>query len=425
MSKRKKNDPNPEEEEEGEVQDEPVRPPQKVYDFHKKTIEVYPERLRELNRQFLASVSSQITTEPYSVLVGNCLDYVRQYFNYEDDLLQYTPWLAARLKQSHSDIGNCLQDTIDLYDALARQDFDRLFEKKTSEKSKIDQISSIAAPSFAPQPVPIRAPASALAPVVTTSASASKISFGAVTTTANTTAPAPAPPPTTSSSTAPFQFNLSSTSNTTSPSSGFTFQIPSSSSATTTTTTTTTNASPFSFSLPNTGFGTTTFASPSSTSTEKSTLSFAPPPKFSFTPTPAASEAAAADENEDESAEPPEPEKVDHESNAKYTYRCRMGVTKGSKFVKRGPVQVVLKEANDKNQLIVRSDDSLGRLFLNIIWSKMISMKKNAAKDLTFVCALNPGMAEIPEGEFVTILFRFDNETERNVTYDQLEKELK
>ena len=55
----------------------------------------------------------------------------------------------------------------------------------------------------------------------------------------------------------------------------------------------------------------------------------------------------------------------------------------------------------------------------------MLSMKKNAAKDLTFVCALNPGMAEIPEGEFVTILFRFDNETERNSAYEQLEKERK
>ena len=75
---------------------------QKVYDFHKKTIEVYPQRLLELNRQFVASISSQVEAEAYSVLVGNCLDYVRQYFTYEDDLLQYSPWLAARLKQSRS-----------------------------------------------------------------------------------------------------------------------------------------------------------------------------------------------------------------------------------------------------------------------------------------------------------------------------------
>lgn len=102
-----------------------------------------------------------------------------------------------------------------------------------------------------------------------------------------------------------------------------------------------------------------------------------------------------------------------------------MVVIKGDKTIKRGTVQAVLKEVNDKHQLIVRSDDTLGRLFLNILWSKMIAMKKNGAKDLTFVCALNPGMAEIPEGEFVTILFRFDNEKERNDAYDQLEKERK
>lgn len=422
MSKRKKNDPNPEEEEEdGEVRDEPVRP-QKVYDFHKKTIEVYPERLRELNRQFLASISNQITAEPYSVLVGNCLDYVRQYFNYEDDLLQHTPWLAARLKQSHSDIVHCLQETIDLYDALARQDFDRLFEKKASEKNKIGQFNSTSAPVFvAPPVVTTSAPAFVAPPVVTTSAPifAAPVSVAppVVTTSASTSTST-----TTAASSAPFQFNLpTATTNPTAPSSSFNFKIPTTSSAPPTT-----NSSPFAFSISTTGFGTSTFTSPSTTSsTDKPAISFATPPKFSFnTPTPATSE-PAADENEDEPAEPPEPEKVDHEANAKFTYRCRMGVTKGNKIVKRGPVQVVLKEANDKNQLIVRSDDSLGRLFLNIIWSKMLSMKKNAAKDLTFVCALNPGMAEIPEGEFVTILFRFDNETERNAAYEQLEKERK
>lgn len=200
---------------------------QKVYDFHKKTVEVYPERLRELNRQFLASISNQITTEPYSVLVGNCLDYVRKYFNYEEDLLQYSPWLATRLKQARSDIVHCLQDTIDLYDALARQDFDRLFEKKTSEKA-----STISAPKPAPT-------VTTTAPFQFTLPSASSTSTTAPTTTQ-----------------APFQFTLSSTSSAststiTTPSVDFNFKIPTTSSATATT-----NASPFAFSIPNTGIGT-------------------------------------------------------------------------------------------------------------------------------------------------------------------------
>jgi hypothetical protein len=102
-------------------------------------------------------------------------------------------------------------------------------------------------------------------------------------------------------------------------------------------------------------------------------------------------------------------------------------------------VQVIVKEANDKRQLIVRSDDTLGkiksnfnfknylvflgRLYLNILWSKLIEIKKNSSKDLTFVCKLNPGMTEVKEGEFVMILFRFDNETERNDAYEKLDKE--
>ncbi|CAF4799080.1 unnamed protein product [Rotaria sp. Silwood2] len=100
-----------------------------------------------------------------------------------------------------------------------------------------------------------------------------------------------------------------------------------------------------------------------------------------------------------------------------------MGVNKSGKLIKRGPVQVVLKEINDKRQLIVRSDDALGRLYLNILWSKLIEIKKNSTKDLTFICKLNPGMTEVKEGEFVTILFRFDNEMERNDAYEKLGKE--
>ncbi|CAF3606267.1 unnamed protein product [Rotaria sp. Silwood1] len=100
-----------------------------------------------------------------------------------------------------------------------------------------------------------------------------------------------------------------------------------------------------------------------------------------------------------------------------------MGVNKNGKLIKRGPVQVILKEINDKRQLIIRSDDSLGRLYLNILWSKLIEIKKNSTKDLTFICKLNPGMSEITEGEFVMILLRFDNETERNDAYEKLGKE--
>lgn len=100
-----------------------------------------------------------------------------------------------------------------------------------------------------------------------------------------------------------------------------------------------------------------------------------------------------------------------------------MGVKKGGNLTKRGPVQVVIKSCNDKNQMIVRSDDSLGRLYLNIIWSKTIEVNKIGGKDLTFVCPLNPAMAEINEGEFVMILLRFDNETDRNDAHEKLMKE--
>ncbi|CAF1314027.1 unnamed protein product [Rotaria magnacalcarata] len=420
MSKRKKNDPTPEEEEDDEdqpVQDKrrPEKQQQKVYDFHKKTIEVYPERLRELNRQFLASLSTQITTEPYSVLVGNCLDYVRQYFNYEEDLLKYSPWLASRLKQSRSDITKSLTETIDIYEALARNDFDCILDKTNIETSSADESVVNKTNSYTPlstPPIQTRpsAPLPAVSAAVTTSAASSPLPLFCFTIPAATPTPTPTPIVTESTPTTGFNFKLASPSVTPDKA---------------------TSTSPFSFSLPNTGFGTLTFGSTNfsaTPTTEKttttslaSTISFVPP-KSLFAPPPTASAETTGDDPE-ESSEPPEPEKVQHESDAKFTYRCRMGVNKSGKLVKRGPVQVTVKEIGEKRQMIIRSDDTLGRLFLNIVWSKNIEVKKNSTKDLTFVCQLNPGMTEISEGEFVMILLRFDNETERNEACENLTKE--
>ncbi|CAF4691260.1 unnamed protein product, partial [Rotaria sp. Silwood1] len=301
MSKRKKNDPNPEDDDDdnnnNDLQDKQQHQleSQKVYDFHKKTIEIYPERLRELNRQFLSSISTQITNEPYSVLVGNCLDYVRQYFNYEDDLLKYSPWLVTRLKQTRSDIVKCLPDTIDIYEALARHDFDRIFDKNIIEISSNDSITN------------------------------KTISSGQLTTTSVQLRP---PPTTTISSSIPsFNFTKPITTTTmvneSTSATGFNFKVA-------TTPEKTTNTSPFSFNLPNTGLGTSTFppinfinpiSIEKSTTASTSSISFTPP-KFTFISTPSVSgeQPGTTEDNENEPNEPPEPEKVEHEADAKLTY---------------------------------------------------------------------------------------------------------
>ncbi|CAF5001887.1 unnamed protein product, partial [Rotaria sp. Silwood1] len=301
MSKRKKNDPNPEDDDDdnnnNDLQDKQQHQleSQKVYDFHKKTIEIYPERLRELNRQFLSSISTQITNEPYSVLVGNCLDYVRQYFNYEDDLLKYSPWLVTRLKQTRSDIVKCLPDTIDIYEALARHDFDRIFDKNIIEISSNDSITN------------------------------KTISSGQLTTTSVQLRP---PPTTTINSSIPsFNFTKPITTTTmvneSTSATSFNFKVA-------TTPEKTTNTSPFSFNLPNTGLGTSTFppinfinpiSIEKSTTASTSSISFTPP-KFTFISTPSVSgeQPGTTEDNENEPNEPPEPEKVEHEADAKLTY---------------------------------------------------------------------------------------------------------
>lgn len=173
--------------------------------------------------------------------MGNCLDYVRQYFTYEDDLLQYSPWLATRLKQSRSDIVKCLQETIDVYEALARHDFDRIVEKNSITNGKDNSIQT--------RPAPPPPPATTISPPSIPSFSFQKATTTTATTTTTTSSDS------TVSVAAPF-FKLTPTpakSDSTPPSTGFNFNLPS---ATTASPEKTTNAPPFSFSLPNTGFGT-------------------------------------------------------------------------------------------------------------------------------------------------------------------------
>ncbi|UJR15184.1 hypothetical protein I4U23_002145 [Adineta vaga] len=498
MPKRKNDDVNAEDEDDETIsqeksaqQQQQQQPPQKVYDFHKKTIEVYPPRLLELNRQFVASISSQVEAEQYSVLVGNCLDYVRQYFTYEDDLLQYSPWLQTRLKQSRSDIVKCLQETIDVYEALARHDFDHIIDKNSNGISADNAITNKTATSvqsttssFQFHPITATTTTSSSSvlnfPKTTTTTTATTTPNTAVTTTNNTTSFSFTKTATTtttanSDSVPSTNFSFSKTASTESSTlttAGFSFSKSSSSTAATTTTSDTlpttgftfskpltaigdsspstgfsfklpaastspekaTNPSPFAFNIPSTGFGTSTFSSPFSnlgsaekTSTSSaSSISFAPPLKLLFGSTPVANteQQGTGDDNDDETSEPPEPEKVEHETDAKLTYRCRMGVKKGDKLIKRGPVQAILKETNGKHQLIIRSDDTLGRLYLNILWCKPIEVKKHSAKDLTFVCQINPGMPEVKEGDLALVLLRFDNENDRNDAHDKLNKEL-
>ena len=164
-------------------------------------------------------------------MVGNCLDYVRQYFTYEDDLLQYSPWLATRLKQSRSDIVKCLQETIDVYEALARHDFDRIIEKNPSQILSNNSTINGNDNSTQIRPIP---------PPTTTAAPLSTFSF-------------PKSTPTSSSDSTAFNLPKQAKSDSPLPSTGFSFKMPS---ATTVSPEKTTNAPPFSFSLPNTGFGT-------------------------------------------------------------------------------------------------------------------------------------------------------------------------
>ncbi|CAF0878533.1 unnamed protein product [Didymodactylos carnosus] len=382
-----------------------------------KQLALFPLRIastiQELNRQFTSTITAQFGNEPYSILVTNCLDYVKKYFQYEEELLKYSPWLLTRLKQQR-------------HTALARNDFERLFDKSCSltstSSSAISKVQSSSVSTTSVIQTNLALPTSTLSQQTTkqTTIDTSK-SFWSTN-----------PVPETSTwlkDSNTNRINLDSGSRKQQEQTSSTI----SSSPTSTDKSTRKEFPAFpqvQFTSPSSSIfqrSSPTTATTSTTSTTATTAKDSPANSGIF-PFPVSSSSfypKSNEENEEESSEPPQPEQVKYELDAKISYKCRMAVKKGDKLIKRGQVQVHVKEieSSSKRQMIIRSDDSLGRLFLNIQWSKNIEMKKNSTKDITFWCMLNPAMSEIAADQVVIIILRFDNETERNEAYDKIEAE--
>lgn len=99
----------------------------------------------------------------------------------------------------------------------------------------------------------------------------------------------------------------------------------------------------------------------------------------------------AASQEEDEEYVPPKPESTEiSEEGSVYSIKCKLFYQKDGAWAERGVGYLHLKPSNDKLQMVVRADTTLGNIILNIIISPSMPLQRQGKNNVSLVCVPNP-----------------------------------
>ncbi|KAK9297889.1 hypothetical protein QLX08_008550 [Tetragonisca angustula] len=184
---------------------------------------------------------------------------------------------------------------------------------------------------------------------------------------------------------------------------------------------TTTNTTSSSFVTSNTT--TFCFGQSSATNNTSTGFSFGSTKPFTF-----GAQVVQPQEPEDEGKddEDDEPPKVDFkpvtEEGAIYEQRCKVFIKKDSNFTARGVGTLFLKPTpNEKTQLLVRAETSLGNLLLNTLLTESIPTKRMNKNTIMLVCLPMPDSTPPP----VPILLRVKTDEDADALLEALNKHKK
>lgn len=133
-----------------------------------------------------------------------------------------------------------------------------------------------------------------------------------------------------------------------------------------------------------------------------------------------------SEENEGKEDDDDEPPKADFkpvtEEGAIYQQRCKVFVKKDGNFSDRGIGTLFLKPTpNDKTQLLVRAETSLGNLLLNTLLTESIPTKRMNKNTIMLVCLPKPESTPPP----VPVLLRVKTEEDADTLFEALNKHKK
>ncbi|CAL7936712.1 unnamed protein product [Xylocopa violacea] len=166
------------------------------------------------------------------------------------------------------------------------------------------------------------------------------------------------------------------------------------------------------------------FGQSSATSNTSTGFSFGSVKPFSFGAQVAKPEQPEESEGkDDEDEEPPKAEfKPVKEEGAIYEQRCKVFIQKDGNFTDRGVGTLFLKPTpNDKTQLLVRAETSLGNLLLNTLLTESIPTKRMNKNTIMLVCLPKPDSTPRP----VPVLLRVKTDEDADALLEALNKHKK
>ena len=102
-----------------------------------------------------------------------------------------------------------------------------------------------------------------------------------------------------------------------------------------------------------------------------------------------------------------------HLLNENVLIRCKLFYKKGGDFKEKGVGTLHLKKIkDDKTQLLIRADTSLGIILLNIILSSQLMIQRLGDNNVVLVCIPNPPIDPNTPPVLTSMLLRVKTETE-------------
>ena len=95
---------------------------------------------------------------------------------------------------------------------------------------------------------------------------------------------------------------------------------------------------------------------------------------------------------------------------------------KDKKFTDRGVGNIYLKPINDgkDTQLIIRSDNSLANILLNVKLNKMFAISKEGTKNVSYLCMPNPPIPNVSSDVPCKFLFKVKTDEDASELFDKL-----
>ncbi|KAJ9601186.1 hypothetical protein L9F63_000654 [Diploptera punctata] len=120
-----------------------------------------------------------------------------------------------------------------------------------------------------------------------------------------------------------------------------------------------------------------------------------------------------------------EPAKVEFkpvvEEGSIYSKRCKVFVKKDDKYQDRGVGMLYVKPVEEKTQLIVRADTSLGNILLNTLLTSGMPIQRLGANNVMLVCIPTPDAKPPP----VTVLLRLKTGQDADEALEKLKERIK